>query len=62
MDQAAHLTLREISLWDIFLRARQRKIDVETLVGLLRELYEGLISVEGAEHEFWKSVLCGKTA
>lgn len=56
MDQAAHLTLR-----DVLLLVRQNKINVETLIGILREVFEGITSVEEAEYEFWKSV-CGKTA
>ena len=55
MDKAAHLTLR-----DIFLLVRQKKIDVETLFGILREVFEGVTNVEEAEYEVWKSVR-GKT-
>mgnify|MGYP001575820432 CR=1 FL=1 len=58
MDKAAHLTLR-----DIFLLVRQKKIDVETLFGILREVFEGMTNVEEAEHEIRKSVRGkGKTA
>lgn len=56
MDQAAHVTLR-----DLLLLVRQKKVNVETLIGLLREVFEGITGVEEAEHEFWKSV-CGKAA
>ena len=57
MDQAAHITLR-----DLLLLVWQQKIDVEALVAILREVFEKMTNVEEAEHEFWKAVaVCDKT-